>query len=392
MRRANVQLQSDRRAEILDGGAALLRALRLPPGLDAGDLRRSRHEPRQSLPLLPLQGSDHRRHRRARPRRGGAAIRQRRSRRRTSSPPSRRSRATTSSSAPTRRWRCAPRSWPRAAAIRRSRASSGFDADVRRLDRPCCAPPPSAATFRRDIDFDGVVSMLMIIADGVWWRRAVDPEFDAERCCRSSWTSRATCCAPAARERHAQGGRSPMKASRITAVGLVAAAAAWIASGYLLPHENGESRAAIRRRGRKAQKLFRVAVAETTVAPHSRKLVLSGRTEADRKVMAGRAHRRRAHRAAGPPRRRACSKGDVIAVLSDEAREAQVAQARALLDAAQGRARRQAAADRERHDAAARSRQSRSAVQGRRGRRLPPPRPSATAASCARPGPASSPT
>ena len=30
-----------------------------------------------------------------------------------------------------------------------------------------------------DLDFDGVVTMLMIIADGVWWRRALDPDFDA---------------------------------------------------------------------------------------------------------------------------------------------------------------------------------------------------------------------
>ncbi len=41
-----------------------------------------------------------------------------------------------------------------------------------------------AAAQRGDIppgtDFDSVVTMLMVIADGVWWRRAVDPAFDAE--------------------------------------------------------------------------------------------------------------------------------------------------------------------------------------------------------------------
>src|SRR6476661_522095 len=41
-----------------------------------------------------------------------------------------------------------------------------------------------AAAQRGDIpagtDFDSVVSMLMVIADGVWWRRAVDPTFNAE--------------------------------------------------------------------------------------------------------------------------------------------------------------------------------------------------------------------
>jgi hypothetical protein len=32
----------------------------------------------------------------------------------------------------------------------------------------------------RDADIGNAVEMLMIIADGVWWRRAVDPKFDAE--------------------------------------------------------------------------------------------------------------------------------------------------------------------------------------------------------------------
>lgn len=32
-----------------------------------------------------------------------------------------------------------------------------------------------------------------------------------------------------------------MKASRLTAVGLVAAAGLWIASGHFLPHESAES-------------------------------------------------------------------------------------------------------------------------------------------------------
>jgi hypothetical protein len=31
-----------------------------------------------------------------------------------------------------------------------------------------------------DLDLEGVVTMLMIIADGVWWRRALDPGFDPE--------------------------------------------------------------------------------------------------------------------------------------------------------------------------------------------------------------------
>jgi TetR/AcrR family transcriptional regulator, repressor for uid operon len=34
--------------------------------------------------------------------------------------------------------------------------------------------------IRADIDFEGVVTMMMVIADGVWWRRAVEPNFNAE--------------------------------------------------------------------------------------------------------------------------------------------------------------------------------------------------------------------
>jgi multidrug efflux system membrane fusion protein len=121
-----------------------------------------------------------------------------------------------------------------------------------------------------------------------------------------------------------------MKASRLTAAGLVAAAAVWILSGYLLPHDSGESRASVRPNESEAQKLFRVAVATTNVEPHSRKLVLSGRTEADKKVMV-------VARTGGVltelrvRRGDRVKKGDIVAVLSDEAREAQVAQAQALV-------------------------------------------------------------
>lgn len=118
-----------------------------------------------------------------------------------------------------------------------------------------------------------------------------------------------------------------MKASRIAATGLVAAAGLWMFSGYLIPHES-ESVAAVRPSEVKA-KPFRVGVIESGLVPHSRKLVLSGRTESDRRVMA-------TSRAAGVitelnVRRGSIVKaGDVIAVLSDEAREAQVQQARAV--------------------------------------------------------------
>jgi hypothetical protein len=31
----------------------------------------------------------------------------------------------------------------------------------------------------KDADIEGAVDMLMILADGVWWRRALDPNFKA---------------------------------------------------------------------------------------------------------------------------------------------------------------------------------------------------------------------
>ena len=122
-----------------------------------------------------------------------------------------------------------------------------------------------------------------------------------------------------------------MKASRITAVGLVAATAVWILSGYLIPHESGESKAALQVGETKAEKRFRVAVIDTNVVSHSRKLLLSGRTEADRKVVTfartnGMLQELRVRRGSH------VKKGDIIAILSDDAREAQVLQAKALLD------------------------------------------------------------
>jgi multidrug efflux system membrane fusion protein len=121
-----------------------------------------------------------------------------------------------------------------------------------------------------------------------------------------------------------------MKASRITALGLVAAATLWIFSGHLLPRDSAESSAAIRSNETETKKPFRVGVTQTSVVPHSRKLVLSGRTEADRRVTL-------TARTGGiltelKVRRGSKVKaGDIIAILSDEARESQVAQARSLV-------------------------------------------------------------
>ena len=51
-----------------------------------------------------------------------------------------------------------------------------------------------------------------------------------------------------------------MKTNRIVAIGIVVAAAAWIVSGHLFPHESAESRAAVGVPAA-AAKPFRVSVA-----------------------------------------------------------------------------------------------------------------------------------
>lgn len=120
-----------------------------------------------------------------------------------------------------------------------------------------------------------------------------------------------------------------VKASRLVAIGLVVLAAAWIGSGYLMHNEHPDSEAAIRP-AEKAENPFRVAVMPAKQEDHARKLMLSGRTEAFHKMMAVartngvvvKLNVRRGDRV---------KTGDVLAVLSDEAREAQVAQARALV-------------------------------------------------------------
>jgi len=117
-----------------------------------------------------------------------------------------------------------------------------------------------------------------------------------------------------------------MKARHLTAIGVVAAAGLWIASGHLLPHEKAESRAA----KSEPKPLFRVAVVGTSLVPHRRNLTIAGRTEADKRVTV-------TARTGGVvtelkvKRGMWVKKGETIAILSDEAREAQVVQAQALV-------------------------------------------------------------
>ncbi|MDO9411796.1 MAG: efflux RND transporter periplasmic adaptor subunit [Pseudolabrys sp.] len=122
-----------------------------------------------------------------------------------------------------------------------------------------------------------------------------------------------------------------MKASRIAAVGIVVVAVAWIASGHFIPHEGPEGEAAVRANEKKDAPLFKVAVGPAKVEQHSPTLTLSGRTEADKKVVV-------AARTGGMlnelriKRGQQVKQGEVLAVLSDDARLAQVAQAEAIVD------------------------------------------------------------
>jgi multidrug efflux system membrane fusion protein len=120
-----------------------------------------------------------------------------------------------------------------------------------------------------------------------------------------------------------------MNASRIAAIAIVLAVAAWLGSGRFGGAQSEAPVTTASVQQPEAQ-LFRVAVAPVEVAPHARRVVLSGRTEADKRAVA-------MARAAGViqelsvRRGSVVKKGEVIAVLSDEAREAQVLQARARL-------------------------------------------------------------
>jgi hypothetical protein len=60
-----------------------------------------------------------------------------------------------------------------------ARISAAFDADVRKWLTDLLRAGVACGDIPGDVDLDGAVTMLMLIADGVWWRRALDPQFDA---------------------------------------------------------------------------------------------------------------------------------------------------------------------------------------------------------------------
>jgi len=61
-----------------------------------------------------------------------------------------------------------------------ARISAAFDADVRKWLIGLLQGAAARGDIPGDVDLDGVVTMLMLIADGVWWRRALDPDFKPE--------------------------------------------------------------------------------------------------------------------------------------------------------------------------------------------------------------------
>jgi AcrR family transcriptional regulator len=58
------------------------------------------------------------------------------------------------------------------------RISQSFDADVRQWLRTLFEAGVARGEIARDVNLDAVITMLMVIADGVWWRRALGRDFD----------------------------------------------------------------------------------------------------------------------------------------------------------------------------------------------------------------------
>jgi TetR/AcrR family transcriptional regulator, repressor for uid operon len=59
-----------------------------------------------------------------------------------------------------------------------ARIHEAFDADVKKWLTDLLRAAAEHGDIPGDIDFDAAITMLMIIADGIWWRRALDPHFD----------------------------------------------------------------------------------------------------------------------------------------------------------------------------------------------------------------------
>jgi AcrR family transcriptional regulator len=60
-----------------------------------------------------------------------------------------------------------------------ARILAAFDADVKKWLVDLMRAGAERGDIPADADFQAVATMLMFIADGVWWRRALEPNFDA---------------------------------------------------------------------------------------------------------------------------------------------------------------------------------------------------------------------
>jgi TetR/AcrR family transcriptional repressor of uid operon len=60
-----------------------------------------------------------------------------------------------------------------------ARISASFDADVRKWLLDLLRAAVACGDIPGDVDLEGAVTMLTLIVDGVWWRRALDPQFNA---------------------------------------------------------------------------------------------------------------------------------------------------------------------------------------------------------------------
>ncbi|MFO1183242.1 MAG: efflux RND transporter periplasmic adaptor subunit [Bauldia sp.] len=124
--------------------------------------------------------------------------------------------------------------------------------------------------------------------------------------------------------------RGFLNPSRIAAVAIVAVAVLWIASGSLGPHAE-ETKPQAAPAAAPVAAARRVAFTAVAPEPHVRNVVLSGVTQAEKRAQA-------VARGAGlvlelkVARGTNVKAGDIVALLSDEGREAAVKQAQALVD------------------------------------------------------------
>ena len=186
----------------------------------------------------------------------------------------------------TRRSGCAPRSWRRAAAIRRSRHLPGHRARHSRRGFRHAAARGRARRNPRRHRFRAAATMLMVLADGMSWRRAVDPSFDPEAVMPHDLRGMVgrLLAKPAA----GQGTERKFDESQPHHRGRPRRRGR--ALDRVRPSVSAQDRREQRRRPADrrggAEAVPRRPSSTTSVVPHSRKLVLSGRTEADKKVMA----------------------------------------------------------------------------------------------------------